>query len=83
MDDEAFFEDCVRTQKFPLKGEKQTVILRRLMRLFPEEVYREVIVNEILGEHFEDVMSVRKALEQQGFMERHPERFEYVVKKRV
>lgn len=85
MNEDNFFQKCIKNQIFPRNDAKKQIILKRIMQDFDfNKVYTEQEVNIIIKKYFEDYTTIRRELINFGYMERNPYKGEYkVIKKEL
>jgi len=78
-----YFDENGKTKikGFPAKEKRKIIIMQKLIEDFqPSHKYTEKEVNELLKQHFEDYVSVRRCMIQYGFLDRSGDGTEYWVK---
>lgn len=85
LNEEKFFERCVKHKTFPANDALKQILLKRIIKDFKEKgVYSEQEVNEKIKRYFGDFALIRRELINFGYMQRDPAKGEYwVIKKEL
>lgn len=76
-----YFKDGKLTT-FSMKEKNKIIVLREIIKQFdPNKVYSEKEVNIVLGNLFEDFVTLRRYLIEYGFFDRHSDGSQYWLKK--
>ena len=85
MNEQEFFKNCVKQQRFPKDDREKQIILKFIMEKFEEnKIYKEQEVNEIIKEFYEDFALIRREFINFRYMQRDNLKGEYkVIKKEL
>jgi len=85
MNEEKYFEKCVKNKEFPKNDALKQIILKKIMQDFEfDKVYTEAEVDLIVKKYFEDFVLLRRELVNFGYLHRNPYKGEYkVIKKEL
>ncbi len=83
MNEDQFFKDCIKVQRFPKNDLEKQIILKIIMQKFEKnKTYSELEVDETVKNFYEDYTTIRREFINFGYMQRDPYKGEYKVLKK-